>query len=149
MRADRIVAAAIAAGAAVLTAQLLLPPIVGLADNGDFSKVMRPAGLAYVEPEPARYFRWASSKFAFAAPRPDPDGYRTSETVLARSATAASGLVGASLFDIRALGALHAALLLLVSRSALRRPGISPRPPDGPQQSCSFWSSPTSPTRRL
>ena len=113
MRADRIVAAAIAAGAAVLTAQLLVRPIVGLADNGDFSKVMRPAGLAYLEPEPARYFRWASSKFAFAAPRPDPDGYRTSETVLARSATAASGLVGASLFDIRALGALHAALLLL------------------------------------
>ena len=113
MRADRIVAAAGAAGAAVLAAQLLVRPIVGLADNGDFSKVMRPAGLAYLEPEPARYFRWASSKFAFAAPRPDPDGYRTSETVLARSATAASGLVGASLFDIRALGALHAALLLL------------------------------------
>ncbi len=113
MRADRIVAAAVAAGAAVLTAQLLLPPIVGLADNGDFSKVMRPAGLAYVEPEPDRYFRWAPSKFAFAAPRPDPDGYRTSETVLARAAATASSLVGASLFDIRALGALHAALLLL------------------------------------
>lgn len=113
MRADRIVAAAVAAGAAVLTAQLLVRPIVGLADNGDFSKVMFPAGLAYVEPEPDRFFRWAPSKFAFAAPRPDSDGYRTTETMLARAAAAASRLAGASLFDIRILGALHAALLLL------------------------------------
>src|SRR4029453_1191939 len=96
-----------------LTVQLLVRPIVGLADNGDFSKVMRPAGLEDGEPEPERDFRLAPSKFAFAAPGPDPDGYRTPETVLARAAAAASSLAGASLFDIRALGALHAALLVL------------------------------------
>ena len=114
MRAERAAAVfGLAAAAFFLTWQLLVPPIVGLADNGDFVKVMRRAGLAYLEPSPDRYFRWAPSKFAFAEREPDPDGYVTSETPLARTAVAVSKLAGAKRFDIRALGALHAALLLL------------------------------------
>ena len=114
MRADRIaVLAGVAAAGLFLAWQLLVPPIVGLADNGDFLKVMRPAGLAYVEPAPGRYFRWAPAKFAFADRETDPDRYVTSETLLAVSAAAVSKLAGASLFDIRVVGALHAALLLL------------------------------------
>ncbi len=112
-RSALLVAGALAAAAAALVTTLMLPPIVGLADNGDFFKVMQPAGLAYAQPEPERYFRWAPSTFAFASPRPDRDGYRTTEALLARVAAAAARLANARLFDIRVLGALHAALLLL------------------------------------
>jgi hypothetical protein len=108
-----LTAVALAAAAAILSAQLLVPPVVGLADNGDFVKVMRPAGLAYVEPAPERYFRWAPAKFAFAPRESDPDGYRTSEILLARIAVGTARGAGAGLFDIRTLGTLHAGLLLL------------------------------------
>ncbi len=67
VRIDRAAAFGTAAAASLLAWQLLVPPIVGLADNGDYVKVMRPAGLAYVEQAPERYFRWAPAKFAFAA----------------------------------------------------------------------------------
>ncbi len=114
MRSDRIaVAAVVAAAACLLAMQLLVKPIVGLADNGDFANVMGPAGLAYVEPEPDRYFRWASTRFAFAEPEKDPERYSTTETLLARAAVVASQLAGARLFDIRIMGGLHAAILLL------------------------------------
>jgi MYXO-CTERM domain-containing protein len=103
----------VAAGAWMLSAQLLVRPIVGLADNGDFVKVMRPAGLAYAEPGFAEFFLWAPDKFAFAEPKEAPDRYVTSETLLARLAVDGARLAGARLFDIRVLGALHAGLLLL------------------------------------
>ncbi len=114
MRADRIaIAAVVAAAACLLAVQLLVKPIVGLADNGDFANVMWPAGLAYVEPAPERYFRWTATKFAFTEPEKDPERYSTTETLLARVAVVASQLAGARLFDIRIIGGLHAALLLV------------------------------------
>jgi hypothetical protein len=124
VRTDRLTAVAGVTAAALLLAwQLLVPPIVGLADNGDFAKVLRPAGLADVEPAPDRYFRWAPAKFAFAEKERDPEPYVTSETFLARTAVALSRLAGAKLFDIRALGALHAALLLVGLGLALAAAG--------------------------
>ncbi len=113
MRPDRI-AAALGAGAAavLLAAQLLVPGFVGLADNGDFVKVMAPAGLAYADSAEDRHFKFAPSEFAFAPARPDPGGYHTSETLLAGAAARIAKGLGARDFDIRALGALHAALLV-------------------------------------
>lgn len=113
MRPERIsLAVGVGAAALLLGAQLLVRPIVGLADNGDFIKVMAPAGLAYADRAEDRYFQWAPAEFAFAQSHADPDGSLSSETLLARGAVAASKLAGSRLFDIRALGALHAGLLL-------------------------------------
>src|SRR5690348_4774226 len=49
--------ALVAAASAILAHQLLLRPIVGLADNGDFDRITRPLGLAVVAPPAERYFR--------------------------------------------------------------------------------------------
>jgi hypothetical protein len=103
MRSDRIAIAAVAAAACLLAAQLLVKPIVGLANNGDFINAMGPAGLAYVDDDTSRFFRWTLTTFAFTEPVTDPERYGTTEALLA----------GARLFDIRVMGGLHAALLLL------------------------------------
>ena len=42
-----IIAGAVAAAALVLAAQLLVPPVVGLADNGDYQRVMGYAGFEH------------------------------------------------------------------------------------------------------
>ncbi len=90
-----------------------MKPIVGLADNGDFVNTMGPAGLAYVDSDPNRFFRWTSTTFAFTEPERDPERYWTTEVLLARAAVVASKLAGARFFDIRVMGAVHAALFLL------------------------------------
>ncbi len=112
MRPDRITVAVVAAAACLLALQLLVKPIVGLADNGDFANVMGPAGLARVEPAPDRYFRWAATELAFTEPEKDPERYATTETLLARAAVGAARLAGARRFDIRVMGGLHVAILL-------------------------------------
>ena len=113
-RSALLIAGTLAAAAAAIVTTLMIPPIVGLADNGDFDRVMLPAGLRSLAGTfEDRYFRWMQPRFAHAAPTADVSGYRSSEIPLARAAAAASRLTGASLFDIRFLGAIHASLLLL------------------------------------
>jgi hypothetical protein len=113
-RSALLVIAALAAASAAIAATLMIPPIVGLADNGDFDRVMLPAGLRSLAGSfEDRYFRWMQPRFAHGSRTADVSGYRTSEILLARAAVAASRMTGASLFDVRFLGALHAGLLLL------------------------------------
>ena len=113
-RSALLVAGTLAAAAAAIVTTLMLPPIVGLADNGDFDRVMLPAGLRSLEGTfENRYFHWMQPRFAYAPRAADVSGYRTSEIFLARAAVAASRVAGAPLFDVRFLGAVHAAVLLL------------------------------------
>jgi len=114
-RSRLVVAATLAAGAAVLTAFLMIPPIVGLADNGDFERISLPAGLAHESPDFGdRYFRWMQPRFLRVPRAPDPSAYRTSELLLVEIANGAGRLLAPGpRFDIRFLGALHAGLLLL------------------------------------
>ncbi len=99
------------AAAVILSAQLLVPPVVGLANNGDFEKVMGHAGLRYPTDRP-EYFTHIVTKFSYS-PAWDTTGYLTSETVLARLARETARLFFPDRpFDLRALGALHAALLV-------------------------------------
>jgi hypothetical protein len=101
------------AAAVILSAQLLVPPVVGLANNGDFEKVMGPAGLRYSTDRPdEKYFTHIVTKFSYS-PVWGTAGYLTSETVLARLARETARLFFPDRpFDLRALGALHAALLV-------------------------------------
>jgi hypothetical protein len=109
-----LVVATLAAAAAAIVTTLMVPPIVGLADNGDFDRVMNPAGLRSLAPNfETRYFQWMQPRFAFAAAVEDPSAYRTSELFLARGAVRVAKLFRGELFDIRYLGAIHAVLLLL------------------------------------
>ena len=57
--ADRYTAAVLGLLAALLVGQLLIPPIVGLADQGDFDRLWRWFGIesAVTDPE-QRYFRY-------------------------------------------------------------------------------------------
>jgi hypothetical protein len=108
-----IAAAAIAAAAAILVVELFVPPVIGLADNGDFEKVMGPAGFRYRETAfDAKYLRYVVQDFAFAPPGWYASGYRSSESLVAGLARRIAGSFSTASFDIRILGGLHAILFL-------------------------------------
>jgi hypothetical protein len=109
-----VVAAAVTAAALLLTLELLTRPILGLANNGDFEKVMGYAGLQYRETGfDAKYLQHVVRVFDAVRPGWYRSGYVSSETLLALAARRLPGAVsGGRLFDIRALGLLEAALLL-------------------------------------
>ena len=98
--------------AAVLSAQLFIRPFIGLADNGDFSKVTGRLSLApefdvpnftYVVPVYVRShnYRWYSD-------------FLTSETLPAAFASALEKTTGPpNEFDIRYMGAVHAIIFFL------------------------------------
>ncbi len=116
-----LAAAALGAAALILTLQVLVPPIVGLANNGDFEKVLGYAGLRYgSELYADKYNTHIVREFRFA-PVWYRSGYLSSETALARVARdLARPFARSGLFDIRVLGAIHALLLLLALAGLLR-----------------------------
>ena len=99
------------AGAACLAVQVLLPGFIGIANNGDFGKVngwlcLAPRGgqhpFIHFEPD----YVWSARNY-WNSP------YHSSESALAWLATRLAGATHeAAAFDIRWLGALHAALCL-------------------------------------
>ena len=117
-----IVAAALTAGAAILSIQLLVPPVVGLADNGDYQRVIGYAGFQHTtEVAAERYFSFLRTRYAIVAPGWFRGGYHSSETLLAFAARFAHAAVSREpLFDIRLLGAMHAVLLLVALAGILR-----------------------------
>jgi len=120
--------AAMIGAASIMGVQLLVPPVVGLANNGDFESVMGPVGFRYlIDDRAEKYFSWIVTRFAYGEPGWHRTGLITSETLLAWLARRISEPFLAY-FDLRVLGAIHAALLvaglgLLVSAAArLGRP---------------------------
>ena len=116
--------------AALLCLQLFVPRFVGLADNGDFSRVVEPLGIA---PPPeigtAAYFDWVVPKYRF-----DPRGIwlhglccYSSGTLLAALAVPVGFLISPpGGFDLRAIGIVNvlgfllATWLLVVASRPLR-----------------------------
>ena len=106
--------------AGLLILQLLVPPFIGLANNGDFGKVTGWLSLAPVD-------GWESD-FVYFQPnwvRHQRDHWRSpyysSETALAwLGATLSGATVEAAQFDIRVLGAIHAAFLVAAMLIAVR-----------------------------
>jgi hypothetical protein len=100
-----------AAGAACLAVQVLLPAFIGIANNGDFGKVygwlcLAPRGaettFIYFQPD----YIWSARNY-WNSP------YHSSESALAWMATRFAGATREGVpFDIRWLGAIHAALCL-------------------------------------
>jgi hypothetical protein len=111
-----IVSVTLTVAAVILVVQVLIPPVVGLANNGDFEKVMAPAGLDFLTKEYGEQnWRWALTRFALVPPHPSRSGALYSEILMAKLAVGISRVMNprSPVWDIRVLGALHALLLLV------------------------------------
>jgi len=110
-----IIAAAVGAAALVLVLQLIVPPVSGLADNGDYHRVMGDAGFEHsTDSDAERYLSFLRTQYRIHPIALFQSGYHTSETVLAlvaRFVSPASWRGG--LFDIRMLAGVHILLFLL------------------------------------
>jgi hypothetical protein len=110
-----IVALAVGAAAIVLCAQLLVPPVSGLADNGDYQRVMGYAGFEHsTDVYAERYFSFLRTQYRVFPIGFVRGGYLSSEALLAIAARMISPAAWrGELFDIRSLAAVHIALFLL------------------------------------
>lgn len=102
--------------AATMVYQLAIPPIIGVADNGDWSKITNAAGLKQIPLDTSEHTRYFTPKLAYGEPgwrgwRPR---YWVSGRVFARIAAPLGRLVSRDgLFDMRVIGFLHALTLLV------------------------------------
>jgi hypothetical protein len=117
---------------ALICVQLFVPPVTGLANNGDFERLMSSVGLSYDEnvPYEEKYFKYINLKFNL-----DPDNskldYMSSEILLLYLAIFLNRWFSEDgLFDLRYLGAVHAlfyvaaSIYLIHLISKLIKPGI-------------------------
>ena len=101
--------------AAAVLYQVLVPPVVGLADNGDFEWVVNSAGLEYIVPSSGDESEFINRYFLANQPHSFAAGYISSELVFVKSASLLETSVSADeIFDLRVLGAFHAAAFLAV-----------------------------------
>ena len=108
-----ILGVALAAAAGVGVFLLFFPPVIGVADNGDFARVMRQAGLTHLDPRETyeqRYFHYAHTRYAFTDHAWG--GYVSSHVILVNVAAWLGRIADGRVFDIRVLGACYLALLL-------------------------------------
>lgn len=113
-RVRSVSSVALIAAAAVVIYQVLIPPIVGLPDNGDFGRILRTFRLEPVVADEAdRFFRYVT-----AAHRYNPNAQPAVEQVCSGHLVALPALLGAMLFskdgtvDIRWMGLVHGGLFL-------------------------------------
>ena len=100
----------VSAAAAVLSYQLLLPPVVALADNGDFPKIIGRFGLY---PRVHRVYEFASTTYDFHPDRIWNSRFYSSEIPLARLAVFLNSFVSKDgSFDLRLIGIVHSTLFL-------------------------------------
>lgn len=102
------------AAALIMIGILFVPPVVGVADNGDFLRIMRTIGLDYVNPAmdaTDKYFNYFISVYAdksFGI-----GGYISTELLIGGAAVLLDRLLTWNgTFDIRFLAFLYSALLL-------------------------------------
>ncbi len=122
MRPGRFEAIALAIIAAILVYQLFIPPSIGMADNGDFSRILGAVGLEYSTDNLAdRHFNYFVPKYKFGSSGEWDALVWTSENLLVLGAMAMNRLGSRTgMFDVRVLGAIHLALFLLGAWLLLR-----------------------------
>jgi len=106
---------ALALTGALVAWQLFVPPIIGLADQGDFLRLLGPLGFAPVPKGPEHKYWYVTRKFA-----QDPS-YRqprfeqvTSGLIIARAALALNRFLGnPRTFDVTLFGFIHGTLFML------------------------------------
>jgi hypothetical protein len=113
LRPDRLETAVLIIVAAAASYQLFVEPVVGIADNRDFARLMDPAGIDYENV--ARYresvFQFVETKFVFA--KTYSYRYLTSERPILGAAKLVNRVLSKDgRFDIRCLGVCNLALYL-------------------------------------
>ncbi|OKP83359.1 hypothetical protein A3844_22225 [Paenibacillus helianthi] len=101
------------AGCGLIIYLLFVQPFVGVADNGDFKRMMNTIGLDYyhaAESYADRFFSFSHSRFSYE--NLFQGFYPSSQIVLVLVPRLLAGLVHGSYFDIRLLAAVYALLLL-------------------------------------
>lgn len=122
---DRITAPALALLAALLVWQLLVPPIVGLADQGDFDRLWRWFGIesGITDPE-QRYFRYLIREWRIDPRNGQSSGFVSADLLfVAASVRLNSFLSEAGTYELRTLAAVRIAFLLFVAFLLMRAAG--------------------------
>lgn len=112
---------AVLAGLCIIVYLLFTKPFVGVADNGDFLRVMGTIGLNYGVPGESnedRFFGYAHQYFAYD--RFFRGFYSSSQIILVVAARLVGYIFSPSTFDIRLLGALYSMLLLAATYLIVR-----------------------------
>ncbi|RKN74135.1 hypothetical protein [Paenibacillus ginsengarvi] len=111
-----------AAAVVVMVYVLFLKPIVGIADNGDFLRIMSSAGLDYLDPNLSyddKYFGYFIREFALTPL--GIGGYASTQVPLVMIATWLNRLVySGHVFDMRFMAFVYGVLLLLAFWAAVR-----------------------------
>ena len=94
----------------LVSTQLMWPPMIGLADNGDFGRMIKWGALNHLED--ARddiYFNWTNREYKFVAnPGATRGLWLSSEVVFVKvAATLGYWFISDQLFDLRVLGLIH------------------------------------------
>lgn len=99
--------------ACVLYVLLFTDPIVGLADHGDYFRIMNKVGLKWLtDDRDERYYWYVNRLFGHTAPTQET--YYSSENYIAWIAVGVDNIfTGDEYFSIKAIGAVHAGLFLL------------------------------------
>lgn len=105
--------AAVLASAGVLAWLLFFKPVVGMADNGDFLRIMGTIGLDYPDPSLSfsdKYFGWFIRELAMKDM--GLGGYATTSLVPVLAAKGLAWLLNGGVFDMRFLALLYVLLFL-------------------------------------
>ncbi|WNS43388.1 hypothetical protein [Paenibacillus sp. MMS20-IR301] len=110
LKSEHLVAVA---GCGLIIYLLFVRPFTGVADNGDFLRMMNTIGLNYYDAAESyadRFFSFSHSRFSYE--NIFRGFYPSSQILLVLVPRLLAGLVHGSYFDIRLLGAVYALLLL-------------------------------------
>lgn len=106
--------AAVAAAGFILAFILMRVPVIGVADNGDFQRIMSKVSLAHMTDNyQDNYFGYATRQFRISNTFPVFFGYFSTETPVLAAAVAANKSVSSNaVFDIRFLSAIYSLIFL-------------------------------------
>jgi hypothetical protein len=109
IRPTRLEALILLAMVGAIAYQLFTPPLIGMADNGDFERFLRWRGLRHIATDyQSKYFDNFHAKYRLVPAAEEPDWYLSSTSVLITTARWWAIQAGQQeYFDIRMLAALH------------------------------------------
>lgn len=120
IRNHAVLLGALLLGAGILVVILFISPYIGMADNGDFPRILSSGGIAplndsYTYEE--KYFKYAHSQYDYGRYGLD---YVSSQAIVVFMAGALGRLWNAELFDMHVLGVIYSVILLFTLAVMIR-----------------------------
>jgi hypothetical protein len=106
---------AVLSAAIILTTMLMIKPVIGIADNGDFGRIMGPTGLENLSSSYSdNYFGYFNREYKTTAPSIYESNYFSTEIFLVNLAKHLNNIVklNTQLFDIRFLAFIYSCIFL-------------------------------------